>query len=306
LKVYISFGRGSETEYETIKEMVRGLGFHTWEWNTSASEHYDRNMLQVLRTELEQADIFIGIYARYYGWVPEKDYFGQNTTDGELSLLHMEYRWAVERKLPILAFFLEGEPDSPVSNTIETEAPRVAKLKGLQDEIKKNHFVYFHRSPEDLRKLAGAALMRMYHHQRFGLGKRGPILFISHSSYDDEFANELSRRLESKGLQTWVDHKHLLAGADWDIALEHALDAADMLIVVVSPESVKSLDVKAEWSYFGETGKKIYPLLYKSSIVPFRLRVLQYIDFTRDPEWAFDRLCEALGGHLIESETTQA
>lgn len=41
-------------------------------------------------------------------------------------------------------------------------------------------------------------------------------------------------------------------------------------------------------------GKKIYPLLWRTTEVPFRLRVLQYVDFMTAPEVGFERLKEAL------------
>ena len=292
--VYISFGRGSEDEFEVAKSVVKGLGLHTWEWDTSPGEYFDRNLYQILKTEVESADLFVGIYAHYYGWIPQKDRFGENTTDGARSIFHMEYRWALERKIPMFIYFLNAPPRR-TDDTVETEPSRVEKLEAFKSEMRTNHFIHSFNSTEELRKLLGSTLIRVFHHQRFGKGQSGRIVFVSHSSQDDEFVTKLTKQLEEVNLQPWVDHLHLLAGADWDITLEHMLDSADMMIVVMSPESVKSLVVKAEWSYFGESGRKIYPILYKDSVIPFRLRVLQYIDYRQDTEAAFNKLCDALG-----------
>lgn len=198
-------------------------------------------------------------------------------------------------------YFLDTPP-TRTDDTVESEPDRIEKLKAFREELRTNHFIHNFHSLEELRKLLGSTLIRVFHHQRFGRGQSGKIVFISHASHDDEFVSELAERLEQVNLQPWVDHLHLLAGADWDTTLEHMLDAADMMIVVLSPEAVKSLVVKAEWSYFGEIGGKIYPILYKDSIIPFRLRVLQFIDFQHDTDKAFQKLCDALGVSSIRNE----
>ncbi len=292
--VYLSFGRGSEAEFEMAKSVVQGLGLHTWEWNTSPGEYFDRNLYQILKTEVERADMFVGIYDQYYGWIPKQDRFGENTTDGEHSIFHMEYRWALARKIPMFIYFSTATP-TRTDDTVESELSRIKKLEDFKSEMRTNHFIHNFQSLEELRKLLGSTLIRVAHHQRYGKGQPGRIVFISHSSANDAFVSTLAEQLIAVNLQPWVDHLHLTAGADWDVTLEHMLDAADMMIVVLSPESVKSQVVKAEWSYFGESGRKIYPILYQDSIIPFRLRVLQFIDYRQDAERAFKQLCAALG-----------
>ena len=52
---------------------------------------------------VNEADIYIGIFAHRYGWVPE----GQ-----DISITEMEFNRAVERKIPILVFLIHrGSPD---------------------------------------------------------------------------------------------------------------------------------------------------------------------------------------------------
>src|SRR5690606_16946746 len=87
---------------------------------------------------------------------------------------------------------------------------------------------------------------------------------------------------------------HIFPGSDWDTVLESALNAADSLIIVITPDSNRSLVVKAEWSYFGESGKKIFPVLLKDAEIPFRLRVLQYTDFRLGSKKAFPQLLDAV------------
>jgi hypothetical protein len=53
------------------------------------------------------------------------------------------------------------------------------------------------------------------------------------------------------------------------------------MLLVLSESSMASQNVKNEWSYFLEQGKPIIPLLKEDCKVPFRLRTLQFIDFTK-------------------------
>ncbi len=300
LNVYISAtSRGLLREREVITELVTGIGLRTWDFESVAAASPDSSIYQLCYNEMLRADIFIGIYAHYYGWIPEKDRFGEGTPDGNRSFIHMEYHWALERKIPMLLFFLarvdkEGNDIIVPDNEREQEEERKLKLTQFKDEIRRSKYVYEFRSLDNLRRLVGVALVKTVHAMLFG-GKVDQLVFISHSTKDDAFVDLLTAKLHGCGVQTWVDHHNILPGADWDTALESALHASDALIVVLTPPSNRSIVVKAEWSYFGESGKKIYPILLGNTGIPFRLRVLQYTDFQTDPVKAFRRLKDALG-----------
>jgi hypothetical protein len=250
--------------------------------------------------EIQQADIFVGVYAFRYGWIPDKDHYGPDTCDGSISFVQMEYRWALERKIPMLIYFMDevdrdgNRLDLPPEG-LEKDPERRAKLDAFKQEMLRAQFVTRFHSLGHLRKWVSAGLSKVVHQKILGERRLDEIVFISHSSKDDAFVDQLTARLQAAGLQPWVDHLHILPGADWDTALESALHAANSLIVVLTPDSNKSLIVKAEWSYFGESGKKIYPILLKETEVPFRLRVLQVTDFRSDPRAAFNRLLETYG-----------
>lgn len=106
--------------------------------------------------------------------------------------------------------------------------------------------------------------------------------FISHSSADDAFVTELAASLRSTGLETWVDHENIPAGADWEQMLEDALNECDAMLLVVSPEAIKSHNVKAEWGYFLEHEKLLVLLHYKVCQIPFRLKAKDSFDFAEE------------------------
>jgi WD40 repeat protein len=121
-----------------------------------------------------------------------------------------------------------------------------------------------------------------------------PHLFISHSSENDVFVTQLAADLRTAGLTPWVDHENILPSQDWDESVSAALEAAEAMVLVLTPKAARSQNVKVEWSFFLDLGKPIYPVLLEPCKTPFRLRLLQHVDFTRDEKEALRKLLAAL------------
>jgi hypothetical protein len=64
--------------------------------------------------------------------------------------------------------------------------------------------------------------------------------------------------------------------------------------IVLSPEALASNNVMDEVSYALEEEKLIVPILFRSCAIPFRLRRVQYIDFTASYRTGFSQLLRAL------------
>ncbi len=121
-------------------------------------------------------------------------------------------------------------------------------------------------------------------------------LFISHSSENDAFVTGLAAKLREAGHMAWVDHEDIKPGEDWDASVSAALEATDAMILVMTPRAMRSQNVKVEWSYFLDFNKPIYPVLIELCKTPFRLRLLQHSDFTKNEAQATKRLLETLDG----------
>jgi|GEM_PF-1131396 len=127
------------------------------------------------------------------------------------------------------------------------------------------------------------------------------LIFISHSSKDDEEISRLAADLRSKGLQTWVDHENLMPGSDWEEELNQALIRADKMIFFVTKNSIASKEVKAEWNYFLKLRKEIYPIIAEDGLeTPFRLNVFQAFNLRKEGEIDYNRLLAALGAASLE------
>jgi hypothetical protein len=88
---------------------------------------------------VEQADVYIGLFAYRYGYIPPGH---------DRSITRQEYERAVERGIPVLIFLMS--PDHPVlPDHVETGAG-AEKLGELKRLLERSHTVKYFRSPEDL------------------------------------------------------------------------------------------------------------------------------------------------------------
>ena len=118
--------------------------------------------------------------------------------------------------------------------------------------------------------------------------------FFSYARSDTEFALRLADELRSLGLDLWVDQLDIPAGAQWDDAIQDALTECASLLLVISPESVASQNVKDEVSYALEEKKRIVPALYRECDIPFRWRRFQRAEFSGGFESGLEQLRKML------------
>jgi len=118
--------------------------------------------------------------------------------------------------------------------------------------------------------------------------------FFSYSREDSEFVLKLAQDLRAAGADIWLDQLDIPAGKRWDAEIENALENSQGQLVILSPSSVASNNVMDEVSYSLEKGKQIIPIVYKDCQIPFRLKRLQYIDFTGSYDTGFNQLLKAL------------
>lgn len=130
-------------------------------------------------------------------------------------------------------------------------------------------------------------------------------VFLCHASQDKPVVRELYQKLANEGwIDPWLDEEKLLPGQDWDMEIEKAVEAADVVLVCVSSRSVTkegyiqreikfALDIaleKPEGMIF------IIPLRLDDCDVPRRLRSWQYVDYfpTEKRKASYQRLLQSL------------
>lgn len=118
--------------------------------------------------------------------------------------------------------------------------------------------------------------------------------FISYARADGDFVLRLAEELRAKGANLWLDTLDIRAGAPWEDSIEQALKECESVLLVLSPISVQSENVKDEVSYALGKKKKIIPLLHQACDIPLRLNRLHYVDFTGTYEKGFRSLLKEL------------
>ena len=108
-------------------------------------------------------------------------------------------------------------------------------------------------------------------------------IFISYSHKNTEFANKITKDLEGEGYQIWLDSTDIQTGSRWDDGIVKGLNSSQVFMSLLSVPSVASQNVKDEIGYAIDHNMHIVPLLMELCEVPFRLRRVQYIDFTTLP-----------------------
>ena len=125
-----------------------------------------------------------------------------------------------------------------------------------------------------------------------------PRIFISHSSKDNAFADQLAYALRAQNAEVWIDLSDIPAGMKWSSAIQQGLDACEVMLLIISPDSMASSNVEDEWQYYIDNNKLIIPVLWIPTKVHFQLGRYQYVDF-HQPEFeaALDRLIRELARH---------
>ncbi|CAM3400685.1 toll/interleukin-1 receptor domain-containing protein [Aequorivita lipolytica] len=119
-------------------------------------------------------------------------------------------------------------------------------------------------------------------------------IFFSYSRDDSEFVLKLAKDLRVAGATIWLDQLDIKPGSRWDSSIEKALQESSTLLVILSCSSVKSNNVLDEVSYALEEHKNVVPVLLEDCEIPFRLRRLQYADFSGNRETGLKTLVDAL------------
>lgn len=123
-----------------------------------------------------------------------------------------------------------------------------------------------------------------------------PNTFISYSRQCIGFVDDLAHRLEKQGFKVWVDYRSLIPGRPWLEQIHSGLEEAELLLLVVSPESMSSRAVELEWRHFLEHGKRIILLIFQAVPLPPELAALEWVEFRGGFGSALKRLLR-----LIES-----
>jgi hypothetical protein len=105
-------------------------------------------------------------------------------------------------------------------------------------------------------------------------------VFISYSRKDGDFVRRLYDALSAADRDVWVDWEDRPPSAVWIDEIQGAIDAADIFILVISPDSLASRMCESELKHASKHNKKII-LVVRADVdekyVPERVRRLNWI-----------------------------
>lgn len=90
-----------------------------------------------------------------------------------------------------------------------------------------------------------------------------PDVFISYSRTDAGFVRKLADGLELAGKEVWVDLEDIPAGSRWRDDIERAIQAANGVVLVLSPDFLRSRECQEEARIAARQGKRIVPVVLR-------------------------------------------
>jgi hypothetical protein len=109
--------------------------------------------------------------------------------------------------------------------------------------------------------------------------------------------------LKALQFDTWVDRRKIEGGQNWMDVLDKAIDSCNVMLVVLSPDSERSNNVKKEYRAALHQEKIVIPLEYQPcSHVPFELRDIQWVDFKSNFAQGLRNLLIAIRSLLPEGD----
>jgi len=113
-------------------------------------------------------------------------------------------------------------------------------------------------------------------------------IFISHAVNDEDFARKLGSHLSTLGFEVWDPSEQTLPGDNWPLMIGEALKESRAMIVLLSPDSMKSDWVRCEIEYaLGDRNYqgRIFPVEVRpTDKVPWVLTKLKVLPATNPAE----------------------
>jgi HEAT repeat protein len=147
-KVYVSSTYQDLQECRRkVESVLRRMGH-----DDVAMEYYvaeDRGPVDKCLADVTSCDLYLGIFALRYGWVPKVN------NPEQFSITEMEYRQAIKNKKPCLIFLLDEDAMWP-PKLVDVDRSKIAKLR---DELSNRHLTgpQF-KSADDLGRLVAEAV----------------------------------------------------------------------------------------------------------------------------------------------------
>lgn len=103
----------------------------------------DEEQWEIIQDTIDSSDYYILIIGHRYGSTIDSG------NDAGISYTEKEFRYAIEKQIPVLAFILSDNADIKKAN-LESNPEKVEKLNAFKDDVKKGRIVEWWETPEEL------------------------------------------------------------------------------------------------------------------------------------------------------------
>jgi len=129
------------------------------------------------------------------------------------------------------------------------------------------------------------------------MSKKSSGVFLSYSGADRGVARKIAQHLRGAGVQVWDPEYEILPGSDWTSLLKRALNSAEALVVLISPEAMDSRSVSHEIGYALTaehlSGRLIPVIIRPTKTAPWILKSLPSVRY-KSPSKAGKEIIELL------------
>ena len=307
-RVYVS------STYEDLKDhraavgdAIRRLGYTTFgleEWAAAEDTPFE-HILQDVAT----ADLFVGIIAHRYGYIPNDP----DNPEG-LSITELEYEQAQRSRIRCLMFVVNREAPWPAAY-IDGGAP-AEKLRKFIDRIRAVNVVMPFTTATDLSSQVVAALtakVPVPGRSPDGKDDAGqiaaaepppqPQVFLSYSSADAAHVLAIAERLHRDGIPIWVALTALQPGDDWRVVTRAAFNHSTVVVIFVGAAGFGAYQQEevggALDRVHSQPGFRVVPVLLPGADLerlPLGLRGYYWVDFrdSAESQEAYERLKSVL------------
>jgi hypothetical protein len=136
-------------------------------------------------------------------------------------------------------------------------------------------------------------------------------VFISYSRGDGDFVRQLYLALINRGISTWYDRESIAVGNQWATDTVEGIRNCQVFVLVLSPDSAASVNVRKEVDLAQRYEKQIVPLIWRPTEIPvameYQLAGIQWIEFNETAsEENLDRLADVLQRLIGSSSVPEA
>jgi len=97
-------------------------------------------------------------------------------------------------------------------------------------------------------------------------------IFISYSRRDTEIVDQIAAKLEQAGLDVWIDRQAIKAGNTWRVQIVQAIDTCLAFVLMLSPNSAASDNVRREIDLAQDIDDPFLPLMLEPVKIPPEIR----------------------------------